>query len=206
MNGVYPSWIGRQPRLDLIVGPMFSGKTSELMRRVKRYQLGKVDVRIFKPIIDDRSVGEIKSHDDDSMPAIEIAKPEQILTIILDHASARVIAIDEAHFFDKTQKGLLNVCRELMRRGFLVMVAGLDRDSAKGEPMPHMCFLMGDANHVLKCSAVCMLCTRDATHTFRRQESTGKLVMGKGTSGQAVVGGIEEYGACCLDCFVPDTG
>ena len=177
--------------LTVICGPMFAGKTEEIIRRVVRFEIAKKQAQIFKPEIDNRyNAVMINSHSGRSKRAFVIGRAEQILSVIgLDTA---VIVVDEAQFFDRA---IVKVCRSLANRGLKVIAAGLDLDF-RGEPFGPMPFLLAEAENVVKLSAVCVSCGGEAHFTQR-------LVDGKPVpynSEQILVGGIDFYEPRCREC------
>ncbi len=159
--------------IEVICGSMFSGKTEELIRRMKRAQFAKLPVEIFKPTIDvrydDRAV---VSHDSNSIPSTPIAHSSAIL---LMSAETKVVGIDEAQFFDDE---LPNVCVQLANRGVRVIVAGLDMDF-KGVPFGPIPALMAIAEHVTKVHAVCMCCGAPANYSYRIIANEERVVLGE---------------------------
>jgi thymidine kinase len=171
--------------IEVISGPMFCGKTEELIRRVKRAIISKQNVIIFKPVVDNRYHAEnVVSHNDLSVNAIAIKNIEDIFKY-LKHET--VIAIDEAQFFPEN---IVDICNELANKGKRVIVAGLDKDSFNKPfgPMPN---LMASADFVSKLHAICVECGRIATHTFRKSLSKD-LVM---------IGTHDAYEARCRKCY-----
>lgn len=167
---------------------MFSGKTEELIRRIKRAILAKQRVQAFKPRIDDRyDAHRIVSHEAVSVDAIAVSTSASIEERILDETE--VVAIDEAQFFDR---GIVEVCDKLANRGIRVIAAGLDQDYL-GRPFPPMPDLMAIAEEVTKVHAVCSVCGAPACRSQRIiPESTTVLV-----------GGTDCYEARCRACFEP---
>src|SRR5690606_38324434 len=150
--------------IEIICGSMFSGKTEELIRRLKRAQFAKLPVEIFKPIIDTRyGINEIISHDSNSIPSVSVNNSRDILSLC---ENALVIGIDEAQFFDEH---LPKTCTELANRGIRVIVAGLDMDYL-GNPFGPIPNLMAIAEHVTKVHAVCVLCGAPANYSFRTKK------------------------------------
>lgn len=175
--------------LEVIVGGMFSGKTEELIRRLRRAELARQKIQIFKPQIDDRySVEDVISHDRNSMRAFPIEKAEEIWDHLRD--DTQVIGIDEGQFFDQS---LVKVCQELANRGLRVIVAGLDTDW-KARPFEPMPTLMAIAENVTKNHAVCVVCGAPASRTQRVAE----------VEGQIVVGSHGLYEARCREHFRPE--
>jgi len=185
-NAVHPG------RMEVITGPMFSGKSEELIRRLKRAQLARLRVASFKPDIDLRYQADaISSHSAQRIEAIAVRDVERLraaLSPVLE--TVNVVGVDEAQFFDDALVGL---AMELVHAGKRVVLAGLDTTFA-GEPFPPMPALMAIADEVMKLSAVCMVCGAPAIHTQRL-----------GTSQQlVVVGATGVYEARCRACFRPE--
>jgi len=184
MNQGRPSgWI------EVVCGPMFSGKTEELIRRLRLAQIAKQRVQIFKPALDNRySEEHIASHNDQRFMCTPVPEAGKILELVGDHT--RIIGIDEAQFFDKS---IINVCQKLANRGLRVIVAGLDQDylARPFGPMPELLCI---AESVLKLKAVCMVCGGLATKSQRITNETT----------QVVVGAINHYEARCRACFDPE--
>ena len=148
--------------IEVICGSMFSGKSEELIRRVRRVQIARKKVEIFKPIIDNRyHVQYIYSHNGSKVEANCIENSKEILKKI--NQDSDVIAIDEAQFFDE---GIIQVCQLLADRGKRVIIAGLDQDF-RGEPFGPMPKLLAIAEYVDKLHAICMVCGKPATRTQR---------------------------------------
>lgn len=148
--------------IEVICGSMFSGKSEELIRRIRRAQFAKQKIAVFKPAIDDRYSEEaVVSHDGTTVIANPIGDSRQIEELITDDYD--VIAIDEAQFFDD---GIVDVVMELADRGFRVIAAGLDQDF-RGEPFGPMPRLMAIAEHVTKLQAVCTVCGSPSSRTQR---------------------------------------
>ena len=172
--------------IEVVCGSMFSGKTEELIRRLKRAQIAAQDVAIFKPAIDARySDNDVVSHDENAIPSIPVDTAAQIL---LMSGRAGVIGIDEAQFFDDS---LAAICTELANSGQRVIVAGLDQDY-RGEPFEPLPQLMAIAEHVTKLHAICMVCGAPANHSQRLTSDDE----------QVVVGARETYEPRCRKCFV----
>ena len=152
-----------QGYIEVVCGPMFAGKTEELIRRIKRYEYANKEVVVFKPIIDNRysALGEIVSHNLSKKPSILINKAEEIFSYIND--TTNVVVIDEAQFFDND---IIDVCEELADRGLHVICGGLDRDF-KGEPFGPIPFLLAKAEQVTKLTAICVKSGLPATRTQR---------------------------------------
>ena len=174
--------------IEVIAGCMFSGKTEELIRRLRRAQIAKQSVKIFKPLIDDRYSGDsIVSHNEQSLPSVQIKDINQIRELMGD---ARVIGIDEAQFFTSD---IVNLCNELANEGRRVIVAGLDQDytGVPFEPMPQ---LLAVAEFITKSLAICVACGNPADRTQRKTTSSERVV----------VGASDIYEARCRQChYIP---
>jgi thymidine kinase len=178
-----PGW------LEVITGSMFSGKSEELIRRVRRAQIARQKVQLFKPRLDARfSIDEIVSHSDMKMPSQVVEHAEDIVPLV--ERDTEVVGIDEGQFFDAS---LVGVADALASRGLRVIVAGLDQDY-RGRPFEPMPQLMAVAEYVDKTLAVCMCCGAPANRSQR-------LVA---TEDRVVVGGAGQYEARCRRCFNPD--
>jgi len=176
---------GMRGSIEVICGSMFSGKTEELIRRMKRAQFAKMQVEIFKPAIDKRyHEEEIVSHDANSIPSSPVDHSSAILLL---SQNTRVVGIDEAQFFDE---GLVKVCNELANRGIRVIVAGLDMDYL-GRPFGPIPALMAIAEHVTKVHAVCMCCGAPANYSFRLNSDNNRLLLGE----------KDYYEPRCRECF-----
>ncbi|MBM4303573.1 MAG: thymidine kinase [Deltaproteobacteria bacterium] len=172
---------------------MFSGKTEELIRRIKRVQIAKQKVQIFKPIIDNRySKEHVTSHSSMRVDAQNINNIEEIMTCLDDNT--RVVAIDEAQFFSPT---IVEISQRLANRGLRVIIAGLDLDY-RGVPFGPMPLLMATAEFVTKMSAICTVCGNTASRTQRR-----KLDNLENCQSQVLVGADEFYEARCRRCYEP---
>ncbi len=178
--------------LEVIAGPMFSGKSEELIRRVKRVLIAGQKVRVFKPKLDDRyHASDVVSHDGERVRAEPVAGSSEMQSR-LEGEDVQVVAVDEAQFFDD---GLPELLEELAANGVRVIVAGLDMDF-RGEPFGVMPTLMARAEFVEKLSAVCVRCGRAATRTQR-------LVNGKPARYDEpviLVGASEAYEPRCRAC------
>ena len=173
--------------IEVVCGCMFSGKTEELIRRLRRAQIAKQSVMIFKPKIDNRySASHIVSHSEQSLISTVIENPKEILSL---GAAAKVIGIDEAQFFSPD---LVDVCNRLADDGKRVIVAGLDQDY-RGKPFEPMPQLLAVAEYITKTLAICMSCGNPADRTQRITEQQERVVVGA----QSV------YEARCRKCFVP---
>ncbi len=175
----------RRGWIEVICGSMFSGKTEELIRRLKRVRIAEQSVEIYKPARDTRySVNEVVSHDARSIPSIAIQHPSEILQV---SSSIDVIGIDEAQFFDDA---LVGVCEALALRGHRVIIAGLDMDF-RGRPFGPMPGLLAVAEYVTKLHAICNHCGNLATHTYRLTSDAETVVLGE----------KDIYEARCRHCF-----
>lgn len=171
--------------IEVITGSMFSGKTEELLRRLRRAVIAKQKVEIFKPRIDNRySSQEVVSHDMNSFPSTPVDVSANILLLT---GGVDVVGIDEAQFFDP---GLTDVCTKLANQGVRVIVAGLDIDY-KGVPFGPIPSLMAVAEYVTKVHAICSRCGNLAHYSFRTSESS-KLV---------VLGSQNDYEPLCRNCY-----
>jgi thymidine kinase len=172
--------------IEVVCGSMFSGKTEELIRRLRRAAIARQKVEIFKPKIDNRySEKEIVSHDKQKIKSRIIESPDEILKYALE---AQVVGIDEAQFFDTS---LVKVSQTLANMGKRVIIAGLDQDY-RGEPFGPIPQLLAVAEYITKTHAICVICGNPANHTFRTSQDTGKVV----------VGASDIYEARCRNCFV----
>ncbi len=163
----------RKGWIEVICGSMFSGKTEELIRRLKRVKFTQQKVEIFKPQVGTRYDEEdIVSHDESAIRSTPVSSSQNILLLSND---IDVVGIDEAQFFDN---GLTNVCEQLAERGIRVIAAGLDMDY-KGVPFDPMPQLLAIADYVTKVHAICMCCGDLATHSYRKTESEVKVLLGE---------------------------
>lgn len=171
--------------IEIVCGSMFSGKTEELIRRIKRAQIAKQKIEIFKPKIDTRfSEVEVVSHDANAIKSTPVDSPQTILLLATD---VEVVGIDEAQFFDD---GLVEVCNTLANRGVRVIVAGLDMDYL-GKPFGPIPKLLATAEYVTKVHAICVKCG-DLAHHSHRLSATDKLVL---------LGETNVYEPLCRTCF-----
>jgi thymidine kinase len=174
--------------IEVVCGSMFSGKTDELIRRMRRAVIARQKVQVFKPAIDVRfAVEKVTSHAGADFDAIPVEKAAGIFEKL--DADTTVVGVDEAQFFDD---GIIEVTRKLAERGIRVLVAGLDQDF-RGEPFGPMPILMAEAEHVDKLQAICMVCGDPASRTQR-------LVNGKPARHDdpvVIVGASEMYEARC---------
>ena len=164
-------------RLEVVCGPMFSGKTEELLRRVRRSQIARLPTVLVKPAIDTRyAVGDVVSHDKNAMPSVVVEKASDIMNVIeVDGRPALVVAIDEAQFFDDD---LPRVCSELANKGMRVIVAGLDLDF-NGVPFGSMPQLLALAEEVTKLHAVCVETGRAAHFSHKISGSDDTVELGE---------------------------
>ena len=177
--------------VEVICGSMFSGKTEELIRRLKRAKIAKQKVQVFKPTIDDRySVDHVTSHSSQTLSALSIDRPEEILNLIEDNT--RVVGVDEAQFFSKE---IVDVCHRLANRGLRVVIAGLDVDF-RGEPFGAMPQLMATSEYVTKMSAICTNCGNPACRSQRIRVRTDHE-----QEEQIQVGAEDMYEARCRSCY-----
>ncbi len=159
--------------IEVVCGSMFSGKTEELIRRLRRAEIANQRIKIFKPGVDTRySAKEIVSHNRNAIPSIAVDEAKQIL-LMADGAD--VIGIDEAQFFDE---GIVNVARELANQGFRVVVAGLDMDF-RGLPFGPMPALMAMAEFVTKVHAICQQCGSLANFSYRKKRDDNEILLGE---------------------------
>lgn len=159
--------------IEVVCGSMFSGKTEELIRRLKRARIANQKVQIFKPAKDVRyDEVDVVSHDDNAINAKPVSKATDILQFCED---VNVIGIDEAQFFDDT---LPSVCEKLALRGVRIIVAGLDMDF-KGRPFGPMPALLSIAEYITKVHAICPHCGNLATHSYRLSEEQDTVVLGE---------------------------
>jgi thymidine kinase len=181
----FPSERRQNGWVEVVCGSMFSGKTEELIRRMKRAQFANQKMLLFKPIIDDRyHTTNIVSHQGSSIQAIPVTDSSEILKSWTDQ---KVIAVDEAQFFDM---GLVAVCNQLADKGVRVIIAGLDMDYL-GAPFGPMPELLAIAEYVTKVHAICVSCGNLAHYSHRISNEEG----------QVVVGAIEKYQPLCRTCY-----
>jgi thymidine kinase len=174
--------------IEVICGPMFSGKSEELIRRLRRAMIARKRVQVFKPVIDDRySEDEIVSHADARFKAIVVPDATGILSQI--DWRTQVVGVDEANFMGPE---LVNVASQLADAGKQVLIAGLDTDYL-GRPFPPVPDLLAMAESITKTLAICMRCGNPAKHTQRLVDSADLIV----------VGAAGTYEARCRRCFEP---
>ncbi len=171
---IEPNFKGeRRGWIEVICGSMFSGKTEELIRRLKRVKIANLKVEIFKPAIDTRYDEEkIVSHDTN---AIQSTPVDSSQTILLLAQNVDVVGIDEAQFFDAE---IANVCEQLALRGIRVIVAGLDMDYL-GNPFGQMPNLLAKADYITKLHAICMKCGNIANISYRKVAGGGQVLLGE---------------------------
>jgi len=159
--------------VEVICGSMFSGKTEELLRRVRRATIANKSVMIFKPAVDTRyHHTQITSHDQNALTAVTARHSSEILPVA---GNVAVIAIDEAQFFDEH---LPQVCEQLALKGARVIIAGLDLDF-KGHPFGPMPHLLAIAEYITKLHAICVICGNIASRSFRKVESADRVMIGE---------------------------
>ncbi len=163
----------RRGWIEVICGSMFSGKTEELIRRLKRAKIANLKVEIYKPATDTRyDVNKVVSHDANSIPSTPVDHSSKIIELAAD---ADVIGIDEAQFFDD---GILEVCEVLVMKGKRVIVAGLDMDYL-GKPFGQMPQLLSVADFITKLHAICVQCGHLANISYRTSDEEGTVVLGE---------------------------
>jgi thymidine kinase len=171
--------------IEVICGSMFSGKTEELIRRMKRAQIANLKTEIFKPVIDNRyDAVNVVSHDENAIVSQPVQHSQNI--VLLAHG-VDVVGIDEAQFFDD---GLINVCEKLALGGVRVIVAGLDMDYL-GKPFGPMPQLLAVADYITKLHAICVHCGNIASISYRKTKQ----------SGQVVIGELDIYEPRCRVCY-----
>jgi len=174
--------------IEVICGSMFSGKSEELIRRLRRAHIARQRVQVFKPRIDDRyDQDHIVSHNRQRLPSERVRTSAELYELVGDVPS--VVGIDEAQFFDE---GLVPACERLAAEGHRVIVAGLDKDY-RGEPFEPIPSLLAVAEYITKTLAICMQCGRAANFSQRLTEATERVVVGAG----------DVYEARCRRCFDP---
>jgi len=174
--------------IEVITGSMFSGKSEELIRRLRRAQIARQNVQIFKPLIDNRySDDYIVSHSEMRIRSENVKSSDELVTLVDE--DTEVVGIDEGQFFDVS---LPAACTALANKGKRVIVAGLDQDylGKPFEPMPH---LLAIAEYITKTHAICVVCGEPANHTQRLIASSDRVLVG--------AGGL--YEARCRHCFDP---
>lgn len=177
--------IRRPGRVEVVCGSMFSGKTEELIRRMKRAMFARQKVEIFKPALDTRySDEDVVSHDHNSIVSTPVDSSTSILLLSSD---IDVVGIDEAQFFDD---GIVDVCNEMANRGIRVIVAGLDMDF-RGKPFGPMPALCAIADDVTKVHAICVKCGAQAYVSHRLVKNDRRVLLGE----------QEEYEPLCRECY-----
>lgn len=163
----------RRGWIEVVCGSMFSGKTEELMRRLKRAKIANLRVEIFKPKIDTRyDEQQIVSHDENAIVSTPIDNSQTILLLAND---VDVIGIDEAQFFDDQ---LPDVCEQLALKGIRVIVAGLDMDFSR-KPFGQMPNLLAKADYITKLHAICVKCGNIANYSYRKTTESSQVVLGE---------------------------
>lgn len=171
--------------IEVICGSMFSGKTEELIRRIRRAEYAKQKVLVFKPALDDRyDVNNIVSHSNMQAPSIPITAASEIYQFLQE--DTQIVAIDEAQFFDES---IVGICNDLADQGYRVIIAGLDQDY-KGDPFGSMPQLLSIAEYVTKNLAICLKCGNPANRTQRTVHD----------GHQILVGSTDAYEARCRNC------
>lgn len=181
----HPKETNRRGRIEVVCGSMFSGKTEELIRRLKRAKFAKQRVEIFKPAVDVRySEQEVVSHDSNAIASTPV---DSSASILLFTSEIDVVGIDEAQFFDM---GLIDVCNQLANNGIRVIVAGLDMDfkSTPFGPMPGLCAI---AEEVSKMHAICVKCGNLANFSHRTVKNDKQFLLGE----------TEQYEPLCRSCY-----
>lgn len=173
--------------IEVVCGSMFSGKTEELLRRIKRAKIARRKVQLFKPRVDNRyDAVKVVTHEGINADAVPVSSVEEMLSLV-DWKETAVVGIDEAQFFDPS---LLTACHKMADGGIRVICAGLDQDY-RGEPFGLMPQLLAIAEYVSKLHAVCAVCGGEASRTQRLIAQEGQLF----------VGGAAAYEARCRTCF-----
>lgn len=176
---------GKRGSLEVITGSMFSGKTEELIRRLRRAQFAGLKVEIFKPSLDKRySETRVVSHDDKSIVSTPVDHATAILLLAGD---VNVVGIDEAQFFDNA---IVDVCNKLADKGIRVVIAGLDMDFM-GKPFGPIPALLAIAEFVTKVHAICMRCGNLAQYSFRKSDEDQVVVLGE----------KDKYEPLCRTCY-----
>ncbi len=183
-NAKHSGWI------EVICGSMFSGKTEELIRRLKRANFANQRVQIFKPALDNRySATDVVSHDSNTIQSLSVDSSQNVLLYATD---VDVVGIDEVQFFDD---GIVDVCMLLANNGVRVICAGLDMDYL-GNPFGPVPALMARAEHVTKVHAICVKCGQPAQHSHRLP-----IVQGEDKDKQVLIGEHDKYEPLCRHCF-----
>jgi thymidine kinase len=176
---------GKRGSVEVITGSMFSGKTEELIRRLRRAQFAGLKVEIFKPSLDKRySETRVVSHDDKSIVSTPVDHATAILLLAGD---VNVVGIDEAQFFDNA---IVDVCNSLADNGIRIVIAGLDMDFL-GKPFGPMPALLAIAEYVSKVHAICMRCGNLAQYSYRKSDEDQVVVLGE----------KDKYEPLCRNCY-----
>jgi len=176
---------GRRGSIEVITGSMFSGKTEELIRRLRRAQFAGLKVEIFKPSLDKRySEDRVVSHDDKSIVSTPVDNASSILLLA---GEVDVVGIDEAQFFDNS---IVEVCNNLADNGVRVLVAGLDMDFM-GNPFGPMPAILSISEYITKVHAICMRCGSLAQYSFRKSEEEQVVLLGE----------KDKYEPLCRECY-----
>ena len=171
--------------IEVICGNMFSGKTEELIRRLRRAQIAKMSTAIFKPKIDSRfSKDHIVSHNNNKLESLMISSPNEILKLAKKY---EVIGIDEVQFLDDS---IVDVCKTLASHNKRIIAAGLDTDYL-GQPFGPMPKMMCEADYLDKLRAICIICGNPASYTQRTSSDADQVVLGE----------LDKYEARCRNCF-----
>jgi thymidine kinase len=183
---IEPNFSGeRRGYIEVVCGSMFSGKTEELIRRLKRARIANQKVEIFKPVIDTRyDENNVVSHDSNSIYSTPIDSSQKILSLAKE---CDVVGIDEAQFFDDE---IILVCETLALRGKRVIAAGLDMDY-KGNPFGQMPRLLAIADSITKLHAICVCCGNLANISYRKSEEEGQVLLGE----------MDVYEPRCRKCY-----
>ncbi len=177
--------IAKRGSIEIITGSMFSGKTEELIRRLRRAQFAGLKVEIFKPALDNRYSGtSVVSHDQKSIISTPV---DNASAILLYAGDVDVVGIDEAQFFDNS---IIEVCNKLADSGVRVLVAGLDMDFM-GNPFGPIPALLSIAEYITKVHAICMRCGSLAQYSYRKSEESQVVVLGE----------KDKYEPLCRSCF-----
>jgi len=175
----------RRGWIEVICGSMFSGKTEELIRRLKRAKIANLNVEIFKPAMDTRyHASKLVSHDENAIPSTPVENASRILML---GQGFDVVGIDEAQFFDQD---IVSVCEQLSLKGIRVIVAGLDMDYL-GEPFGPMPQLLAVADFITKLHAICVICGNIASMSYRKTNHEDQVVLGE----------KEMYEPRCRTCY-----
>jgi len=175
----------QQGWIEVICGSMFSGKTEELIRRLKRSQIANLNIEIFKPAIDTRYAEyEVVSHDQNSIRSTPVTASQNILLL---SGEADVVGIDEAQFFDDE---LPNVAEALAKKGVRVIVAGLDMDF-QGRPFGPVPAMLAKADYITKLHAICVVCGNIANYSYRKSAEDSRVLLGE----------LDKYEPRCRHCY-----